>query len=462
MSNDTAIIWGTRKITWQQMDVYAANAIGQIKTFGLKSGDRVGICAATTPEYLIVIFSLWRMGVVVCPINPKWPSQSISAYLAQCHAALFLTSAQVKLTHPGISVRTLILNEIVNFDARHGFNKEIKSWQPQENQELTVIATSGSTGGPKAVVHTWGNHYYNALGSCEIIPLVPGDRWLLCLPLFHVAGIAILVRSFIAKAAIVIPVEDELAETITKRQLTHASLVATQMFRLLSAPQGIAALKGLKYILLGGSAIAECILEQSKVHQLNVFVSYGLTEMASQVATGKLGQGVKVLNYRELHIDTQGQILLKGSTLFKGYIQAGRLQKPLTLDGYFETGDLGSLDQQGFLTILGRKDHMFISGGENIHPEEIEKVLLSIPGIVQAMVVPKADREFGARPVAFLDYDKNASLRIDDIVQRLQNHLPSFKIPSTFFPWPHDVIEKGIKISRKALLSKVNPSHIRA
>ncbi len=456
MNSDYAIIWGTRKIAWSQMDVYCANASGQLKTIGLKAGDRVAICAPTSPEYIIVVLSLWRMGVVVCPVNPKLPAQSISAYLSQIHAVLFLTSAQIKSTHHGIPQRTLILNEIVNFDARHGFNYEIKAWQPYEAQEVTVIATSGSSGQPKAVVHTWGNHYYNALGSQDVIPLTATDRWLLCLPLFHVAGIAIVVRAMIAKAAIVIPVEDDLFETIIKRSVTHASLVATQVFRLMSNEQGVQALKSLKYLLIGGSAISVNLIEQAQALQLNAFTSYGLTEMSSQVATGKIGQGAKVLKYRDLKIGDNNAILVKGTTLFKGYIQAGRVNLPTNTDGYFDTGDQGVLND-GILTVLGRRDNMFISGGENIHPEEIEKVLLSIKGITQAMVVPKEDREYGQRPVAFLDYAKDANIRVDEIVRLLQEHLPSFKIPGTFFPWPVDLIEKGIKISRKDLQRKVNP-----
>ena len=433
------------------MSAYCANAMGQLKTFGFKSGDRVAICAPTIPEYIIVVLSLWRMGVVVCPINPRLPVQSMSAYLSQIHAVLFLTSVQIKALHPGISVRTLILNEIVNFDARHGFNYEIGPWEPNNDQEVTVIATSGSSGLPKPVVHTWGNHYFNALGSQDVVPVEPSARWLLCLPLFHVSGIAILVRVMIAKAAIVLPVEDELSETLLKRQVTHVSLVATQMSRMLSTTRGIDALKAVKFILLGGSAIPASLIDTTMDLGLNVLTSYGLTEMSSQVATSLAGCCTRVLKYRELKVGEKGQILVRGPVLFKGYIQSGRINLPLSEDGWFDTGDLGAIDEKGCLTVLGRRDNMFISGGENIHPEEIEKVLLSMKGIVGAMVVPREDSEFGFRPVAFIEQDKEMGPRVDEIVRFAQDHLPSFKIPVTFFPWPHDMIEKSLKVSRQDL-----------
>ncbi len=455
MRNSIAMIWGTRRITWEQMDAYCANAVGQLKTFGFKEGDRVAICAPTSPEYIIVLFSLWRMGVVVCPVNSKLPAAGIASYLSQIHAVLFLTTSQIKSTHHGISTRTLILNEIVNFDARNGFHKEYQSWQPKEEQEVTIIATSGSSGQPKPAVHTWGSHYYNALGAQELIPLTQDDKWLLCLPLYHVAGIAVLVRVLVAGAAIVLGVEDDISETILKRQVTHVSLVSTQMLRLLARDQGVAALKSVKYILLGGGAIPSTITEAAHSLGLNIYSSYGLTEMSSQVATGKAGGCIKTLRFRELMIGDKGQILVKGPALFKGYIQSGKTVLPLTPQGWFDTGDLGAVDADGCLRVLGRRDNMFISGGENIHPEEIEKVILSMNGILQAMVVPREDAEFGARPVAFIEYAHDVQLRVDEIVRYLQDRLPSFKIPVVFFPWPSDLIDRGIKISRKDLQHRV-------
>ncbi|MBI4309613.1 MAG: o-succinylbenzoate--CoA ligase [Candidatus Omnitrophica bacterium] len=458
MNNNPAIIWGARRISFGQMEQYASGAASQLKGLGIKPGDRVAICAPSCVEYIIVLFGLWRTGAVACPISPRWPLRAVSDFLSRVNAALLLTTVAIKSHWPGLPTRSLYLNEIVCFDARRDFSAR-GFFHPDINQEVTVIATSGSSGLPKAAVHTWGNHYYSALGAQEMVPLDSGDRWFLLLPLYHVAGIAIVMRAFLAGAAIIIGMENDLEETMIKRRPTHVSLVATQMRRLLQTPAGTAALQSLKYILLGGSAVPATLIEQSLTHGLNVYLSYGLTEMSSQVATGKAGGRVKALPDRQLKISDEGEILVKGKTLFKGYIQPGRIHLPLTDDGWFQTGDLGRLDDQGCLSVLGRRDNMFISGGENIQPEEIERVLLSLEGVVEAVVVPKQDAEFGHRPVAFIKFDagngRDRSLPKDQIIKYCEQSLPRFKIPVDFYPWPDDLIEKGLKISRKEIRGHV-------
>jgi o-succinylbenzoate---CoA ligase len=176
--------------------------------------------------------------------------------------------------------------------------------------------------------------------------------------------------------------------------------------------------------------------------------------MASQVATGKAGECVKVLPRRELMISAEGEILVKGETLFKGYIQPGRLHLPLDAQGWFKTGDLGKLEND-CLTVKGRRDNMFISGGENIQPEEIEKVILSLKGVAQATVVPQDDAEFGQRPVAFIKFAESP-LTSDALARHCAQFLPKFKIPIAFYPWPADLMDKGVKISRQDLQVKLN------
>jgi O-succinylbenzoic acid--CoA ligase len=176
--------------------------------------------------------------------------------------------------------------------------------------------------------------------------------------------------------------------------------------------------------------------------------------MSSQVATGKVSKEahacVKVLPYRQLKISPEGEIMVKGEVLFKGYVAGAKINLP-EVNGWFPTGDIGQLDQQGCLTVTGRRDSMFISGGENIHPEEIEKALLSIKGIQQAIVVPKEDREFGQRPIAYIKF-AGEPLEEEHMVRCLRAILPGFMIPAAFFPWPQNLMSQGVKISRQDFL----------
>ncbi|MDE1920505.1 MAG: o-succinylbenzoate--CoA ligase [Candidatus Omnitrophica bacterium] len=439
MNEHFGIFWGTRRIRRQQVALYLACAVKQLKGMGIKPLDRVAICDENNVEYVVLLLALWQIKAVAVPISPRWPDKTIAAYMAKINARHLLRCADIK--------------RIVCYDARQ--NLEAGDYKDLGlDQEVSIIATSGSSGLPKAVVHTWGNHFYSAQGSNEIIPLAPADRWLLSLPLYHVSGLAVVSRCLLSGAGLVIVDEGDLIVAAKRSQATHVSLVATQLQKLLLEAKNLDVLRSFKCILLGGSAIPPVLVEQSFKSGLNIYLSYGLTEMASQVATGKVADGgkacVRVLPYRQLSISSSGEVLVKGEVLFKGYAAGDKLYS-LLADGWFSTGDMGYLDKNGCLTVTGRRDNMFISGGENIHPEEIEKALLSINGIAEAVVVPKEDKEYGHRPIAFIKFTA-APLPEDHIIRCLETDLPRFKIPVAFFPWPQNLMDQGIKIFRQEFL----------
>jgi O-succinylbenzoic acid--CoA ligase len=154
------------------------------------------------------------------------------------------------------------------------------------------------------------------------------------------------------------------------------------------------------------------------------------------------------LDHRQVKIADDGEILVKGKTLCRGYISKRSLELDLDEQGYFHTADVGYI-KDGNLFVIGRKDLMFISGGENIFPEEIEKALDSIEQIAQAIVVPADDRLLGQRPVAFVKTQKAKPLDTAFIEKSLRKNMEGFKVPIAFFPWPKD-IEMSLKPNRKA------------
>ncbi len=437
-----SIIWGTRSISYPKLVLYAAGAVKQFKGLGIKPLERIALCDDNSIEYLVVLLALWQIKAVAVPINPRWPQKTISAYMGRVNATSLLSSVQIK--------------RLVCFDARQQAEQFVFK-EPQEDQDVTIIATSASSGEPKAALHTWGNHVYSAKGAQELIALGAQDRWLLSLPLYHVSGMAILIRCLISGAGLVLPAEagsntQALIEALEKSKATHLSLVSTQLQRLLEDERNLNVLRSLKCILLGGSAIPAALMTQAVSSGLKIHLTYGLTEMSSQVATGAVsGKGqacVKALPYRQIKISNEGEILVKGEVLFKGYVSGAKLNLPLVGPGdWFATGDMGQIDKEGCLTVTGRRDNMFISGGENIYPEEIEKALLKIKGIAQAVVVPKEDKDFGHRPVAFIQY-AGEPLSTGDMILDLQAELPRFKIPASFLPWPQELMGQGLKIAR--------------
>ncbi|MDP6215929.1 MAG: AMP-binding protein, partial [SAR324 cluster bacterium] len=430
------------------------------KSLNIRPQEHVALCSAN-PEYLLkAMFALWLKGAVVVPLNPKFPENQKQKLLKKTRSTLLEQLKSNKTTSENYS----------SFSSLQSIDPD--AWG-------TIVFTSGSTGSAKAVVHSLANHFYSALGANQLMPLNPGDRWLISLPLYHVGGLAIFFRTLLSGATMVVPSEKlTLAETLTNKKISHLSLVPTQLQRLLQSSDGIDSLLQLKLILLGGSPIPETLLDQSEELGLNINTTYGSTEMASQVATGKKDNH-RILPFREVRISSEKdacpEIEVRGKTRFLGYLYESGLSQPFDKNGWFKTGDIGALDVnptkiKNFqpenykvghrktlndqsdivhtLTVLGRKDNMFISGGENIHPEEIERVMYESGMLDEAIVVPVKDVEFGKRPVAFVQYKKSPNET--ELIQFLKQQLISFKVPDLLLPWPEET-EPGLKPRREKL-----------
>ena len=447
-----AIIDGDTTLTYADLAALVEGTATILHQHGIIAGERVGVLLPPDWRTLVLILALLRQRAVAALLNTALPPAAIKSQLQQIQSTKLITTMDVRLEQ--IDVLSL---PIFNLQSATFQPSNFSTFQPFDNdQPATIMWTSGSVGQPKAVLHTWGNHYYNAQGSAANIPYGSGDRWLLSLPLFHVSGLSILVRTIVGGATVVIPAQrSDLAATITEHGVTHASLVSTQLIRLLHDARGRNAVQQLKAILLGGSAMPRAALDEAYALDLPIHISYGITEMGSQVATtprsvpvSKRYTSGRVLLHRELRIDNDGQILVRGETRFAGYVEGANLRQPFNADGWYATGDLGFLDDDGYLHVQGRRDNMFISGGENIQPEEIEAVLLQMHGIEQAMVVPVPDAEFGFRLVAFV---KTQNVAHEELVAFLAERLPRFKIPRTWLPWPEQITASGIKVSRKQM-----------
>jgi len=434
----------------------------KLPTWDIHAGACVGIAAYTSLDYVLLLMGLMRAGAVACPLNPRWPMRGILDALRPLHATHLFLPARIE----NLGIRTFALAESRRLAASAFSGKAPETVSPRmkpasRRSACLCIFTSGSSGKPKAAMHGLANLTHSAAAANGNIPLAPGDRWLLSLPLFHVAGVGVLFRCAIAGAAVAVPATAESIEDgIIRCGATHVSLVAAQLYRLLQSDRGIEALSGLKAILLGGSAIPETLIRRAAALGLRIHTSYGMTETASQITATRPGDALEkwLTSGRPLAPDTvriarDGAIQVRGGSLFLGYRSDTGLHLPLTDDGWFATGDFGIFDADGYLRVTGRVDRMFIAGGENIHPETIEHALCAIDGVGAAAVVPVADDEFGQLPVAFVLMEP----RLDEkrLREELGRVLPRFQIPRRFFAWPEQlrrVEGKMTQMVRKKLI----------
>lgn len=427
------LINGEKSITYTEFEKDTIDTLNGLEPFSILPGERVAVVVDNSYETILLIFALFFKGAIPVLLSERIPKLQVTSYMASIDCKKMLSKDIV-------STKTINTNKI-------------QFTELSLDNDATIMFTSGTSSVPKAVLHTFGNHYYSALGSNENITLKSGDRWLLSLPINHVGGLSILFRCLIAGATVVLQDSSEnLSNSLSKYNITHLSLVETQLKRLLDESYQSLSLKA---VLIGGGAVSLSVIDQAYGNDLPIYTSYGLTETTSQVTTtppdatsAMLKTSGKVLPYREIKVADDSEILVKGETLCKSYLNA---ELPIDTDGWFHTGDLGCIDTNGYLIVTGRKDNMFISGGENIHPEQIESLVKKMPEIEQAVVIPKDDETFGQVPVLFYTNNKGQVITSEMLLDYLSDKLPKFQIPRSVYQFPETYKKSGIKPDRQFL-----------
>lgn len=454
---DPAIITPRGVLDYDGLERRCTALAAALEHHGVGPGARMGVLAAPGTDAIALLWALGRRGAVVCPVSHRLPRDVTDALLNDLGVELLVTDRPWQ----GPRVTALDLADLgtIAHDRPTVANAAVPHLAMA--RPATVLFTSGSSGEPKAVLHDVAHHYFNALGANANLPLGPGHRWLLALPLFHAGGLGVLWRTALAGAAMVVDEPGKVLEdTLGRLAPSHLSVVPTQLWRLLESPgEGIAA-AGVVAIVVGGDAAPPGLVAEALARGLPLLTTYGCTEAASQVTVTAPGDPApalatsgRVLPYRRLVISHDGEILVGGRTLARGYVTARGLQPLADAAGWFHTGDLGELDESGRLRVAGRRDNMFISGGENIHPEVMEAALNDLLGVARSVVVAVPDAEFGRRPVAFVQTIDNSPADTADIHARLAaaGRLARFMWPTRILPWPAEPPQTGIKPDRRAL-----------
>jgi O-succinylbenzoic acid--CoA ligase len=291
------------------------------------------------------------------------------------------------------------------------------------------VLTSGTSGHPRPIGLTYGNHLWSAVGSAFNLGVDPSDRWLCCLPLYHVAGLEIVMRSVIYGTGAVVHdgfAVESVAEALERDGVTLMSVVTTQLTRLLEAGVG---LSGPRAILVGGGPVPLEVLEEAIGRDAAVVQTYGLTETASQVTTlapqearRKLGSAGRPLLTTHLRIQ-DGEILVQGPVIAPGCADE---------DGWLHTGDLGRIDDEGFLYVEDRLGDVIVSGGENVLPAEVEEVLLRHPDVDDAAAVGRADAEWQEAVEAVVVLRDGAAAGPAELRQHCAESLAGYKVPKRF------------------------------
>jgi o-succinylbenzoate---CoA ligase len=364
-------------------------------------GDHVAL-ALPSADLVVALHACLLLGVVAVPID-------------------------LRLTEPEQALRTahasLILDAVPTADGPGSSSPARLPRRIAPETTATLMFTSGTMAGPKAVALSYDNWLWNALGSALALGLDPDETWLCPMPLAHVGGLSIQIRSAVYATTVLLherfDTESALRALMDPHErVTLVSLVPTMLARLLDA--GLEQPPTLRRVLLGGGPIAPALLARAREARVHVSPSYGMTEACSQIAT----DGAPLLG-TDLEIAPDGEVLVRGRTVASG---------ALGPDGWLHTGDLGALDDAGRLVIAGRKADTIVSGGENVAPAEVESVLLEHPGVVDAAVFGRADSEWGEAVVAQVVLADGAEIDPEALRTHCAARLAPFKVPKRFEP----------------------------
>ncbi|MBN2113487.1 MAG: AMP-binding protein [Acidimicrobiia bacterium] len=424
--NDPALSWGGEVVTYAALQAAADGVAADLAASGVAPGDRVALWGEGTPAAVAALWGIPRAGAVAVLLSPRLPPTTVMQ-LAEATGVRAVWGRG-----PGLDLPRSRRRYRLPPPGRGG---------PPDPEARFVVFTSGTSGGGRPVVLTGANLAAAAAASQARLGNGRGDRWLCVLPLYHVGGLSILWRSAREGGEVVLEPSFEAggaADLLASGRIAFASLVPTMLRRILEQCPG--PFPGVRGVLVGGGPSDPGLLEAARRVGLPALQTYGMTETASQVATeapdeagrrpGSAGRPLDGFEVRAVGDsgrvqppEVEGRLEVRGPAVSPGYLgEAERSQ-----EAWHRTGDSGWLDADGYLFVAGRADAVIVTGGENVHPEEVEAVLREYPGVADARVFGEPDPEWGRRVVA--EIASTGQLDLAGLEAFARSRLASHQVP---------------------------------
>jgi O-succinylbenzoic acid--CoA ligase len=468
-----ALLIGDKQWTYAELDHLVTAVAGHLFLFGVQAGDRVALFLPNNLLYVCLIHALARIGAILVPLNTRLTAAELGQQIAQVRCSFLVYGGDLPISpHESAGEGLTFISESqLDFTETLAVELPGSSFNPDALQ--AIVFTSGTTGRAKGAMLTFANHQAGATASAWRLGVLPEDRWLCCLPLYHVGGLAIILRSCLYGTAVVLHERFDtqtISHSLDTQRITLISLVPTMLTRLLDL-RGAQAWPGtLRHVLVGGAPAGPELIERCLALDIPITTTYGLTEAASQVATmitagvrrkpGSVGRpllfnDVSIVdkNGRALPPGHEGEIVVSGPIVMAGYDGDDAATAAALRDGRLFTGDIGTLDDDGDLWVLQRRSDIVISGGENVYPAEIEAVLSRHPAVTAVCVVGVPDHEWGRRVVAAIVL--NRPVDTGELESICRAELAGYKMPRRFFRLEKLPLTASGKIARREVEARL-------
>lgn len=474
------------EITWAQLHGAAAKVAGQLRAAGLETGDRVSLILPNVPAYPVLFYGTLLAGGIVVPMNPLLKSGEISYYYQDAETKFsFVWPDFAEEAHKAAQIAAIegVATRVVECTPMGPVPGALPEAEPivepvelSDDDTAVILYTSGTTGKPKGAELTHFNLRRNAERSADDIMQMSEDDVIMgCLPLFHVFGLTCGLNTSVVRGCTLtlIPRFDpaKALEVVGRDEVTIFQGVPTMYAAMLNHPDADAAqTSSLRTCVSGGSALPEAVMRNfEKTFDAQILEGYGLSE-TSPVASfnmpdrptkpGTIGRAIPGVEMKLVDTDGTdtapgeiGEIAIRGENVMKGYWRRPDATAEAIPDGWFRTGDLATVDEDGYFTIVDRKKDLIIRGGMNVYPREVEEVLYTHPDVIEAAVVGVPDDAMGEEIGAAVALKPGSTTTLDEVQEYVKERIAAYKYPRRL--WQLGELPKGP--TGKILRREVHP-----
>ena len=446
-------------ITYKDLEDQSSQYANGFSNLGLKPGDRISVQVNKSPEVLYIYLACLRSNLIFHPLNTAYKDHELSFLLEDADPALFICEKEVyekidslNLKHPPSHIFTIQIQDKDSIQAIKlaGIHEVVDC---SEEDTAALLYSSGTTGRPKGIMLTHGNIGSNAMSLKEAWEFTANDCLLHALPIYHVHGLFVALGCVFLSGSKMLWLDNfEVNEVLNQLpKCTVMMGVPTYYTRLINNKGLTSKVTQNLRIFISGSAplLEETFMDFYSITGHKILERYGMTEtniISSNPIDGKRksgtvglpleGQQVRIVNNddKPVGVDEIGNIQVKGPNVFKGYWKlAQKSKEDFSLDNYFNTGDQGYFDEDGYLIIVGRNKDMIITGGLNVYPKEIESFIDKIEGVYESAVIGLEDADFGERVVAVIVKDENSKVIEENIISDMKLKMAGYKVPKQIF-----------------------------
>lgn len=447
-----------RAMTYAELDAAACRLAQLFSTQGLQVGDRVAVLSEFCLEYIVLFTAAQKTGIVLVPLNYRLAPREIDYLLGDSDPALLVYAPKFAelLEHcpqaAGISQRSIAQLNAIASDS--GYPATFEAVSLNENDPIFILYTSGTTGFPKGALYTHKMLVWNSLNTALRLQITGSDRTLMCMPPFHTGGWNVLTTPFLHFGATVVLLPqfdaDQVLRLLEDERISLFMVVPTMIRMLADSPLfEQVRLQSLRYFIVGGEALPITVIERWASKGVPIRQGYGLTEVGPNVTSLPEADAIRKrgsIGFPNFYLESklvneagetvegagEGEFWLKGEVVSPGYWRNAEATVKAISDGWFKTGDLLRRDEEGYLYVIDRLKNMYISGGENVYPAEVEKYLQQHPAVQEVAVIGVPDEKWGESGKAIVVLKPGESATDEQLRSFCLGGLAKFKIPKHF------------------------------